>query len=84
MEVEKLIFELYKDKPINSRKELERLCYKKYGELNYRDLYVNIYNYQLKKYGGHLHNKAYTDSIDWTRANVNSRARRYQRDKRGL
>lgn len=84
MDVERLIFELYKDKAIKSRKELERLCFKKYGDLNYRDIYVNIYNYQLKKYGTKLNDMCYVEGIDWVKVNVNSRARRYQREKRGL
>lgn len=79
MEIEKLVFELYKDKTINLRKYLTEMCQKTFGDINYRDVYVNIYNYQLKKYGSNLHGSCYVDTKDWVKVNVQARQRKYMK-----
>ena len=48
----KLYFEMYKDKPINPVFIFKKKFEEKHGEYNYfRQLVIDITNYQIKKYG---------------------------------
>ena len=48
---EKLIFELFKDKPLSSSRKFKCEVYKRYKINTTRDLYTRLVNYQIKKYG---------------------------------
>lgn len=48
---EGLIFELYKEKPFDSAKDMKRFIYKMYGIIPSYDLICAITNYQIRKYG---------------------------------
>lgn len=52
--VEKLIFEAYKDKYIYNAKKFKKSIKSDYGFEPSSDLYRNIINYQIKKYGKQL------------------------------
>jgi hypothetical protein len=51
---EDIIFSLYKDKPIRTAKEFRKEIENKYKDVNTKELYLRITNYQLDKYGHSL------------------------------
>lgn len=53
--VDKLIYEGYKDKPVNGMGYFKRKIKSDYGIMPSSDLYREIVNYQVKKYGKQLH-----------------------------
>jgi hypothetical protein len=78
---ENIIFSLYKDKPVRSAKEFRNEIERKYGkEVNAKELYLRITNYQIDKYGYMLwdYDDEYTTEDYLRRAN-NARNRRKQR-----
>ena len=60
---ERLIFELYKDKPLNSSRVFRGKIQKKFNLIDTSDLYAKIINYQLKKYGYVLENGLSLNSL---------------------
>lgn len=52
--VDKMIFEIYKDKVINSSSYFKKKVKSDYGYIPSSDLYREIINYQVKKYGKQL------------------------------
>lgn len=59
----KLIFELYKDKPLISSRIFRGKIQKKFNLSDTRDLYTKIINYQLNKYGYVLENGLSLNSL---------------------
>ena len=52
--VDKMIYGVYKDKPINGMAYFKRKVKSDYGIIPNSDLYREIVNYQVKKYGKQL------------------------------
>lgn len=52
--VDKMIYEFYKDKPVNGMGYFKRKVKSDYGIIPNSDLYREIVNYQVKKYGKQL------------------------------
>lgn len=49
---EQFIFEEEKDTPVESASKFKKKITKKYGrEINVRDIYIKVINYQVKTYG---------------------------------
>lgn len=59
---DKIIFALYKDKPIKNRHKFMIEIEKYKNEINARELYTKIVNYQIDKYGGVLDEQAQTSN----------------------
>ena len=77
---EDIIFSLYKDKHVRNAKRFREEIEKKYGDVNAKELYLRITNYQLDKYDHVLwdYDDEYTTE-DYIRKAVNARNRRRQR-----
>ena len=84
MNVEELIFEMYKDKPILNMKELKKELTKKFKKVNCRDLVIKINNYQIDKYGRPLgkYNFVFMDGEDVETVRLRERSRRAHRRNR--
>lgn len=47
---EDIVFSLHKDKPVRNAKHFEKEMKEKYGNINTKELYLRIVNYQLDRY----------------------------------
>lgn len=80
MDIKKYIFELNKDKAVTRKVFVEQTT-KKYNikENDAIDIYNDIVNHQIKKYGNQLYGKMYEDTLQKKRRNLAHQARKYRR-----
>ncbi len=79
---EDIIFSLYKDKPVKNAKKFQKEIIKKYKDINVKELYLRITNYQLDKYDHVLwdsENEYNMTYDEYVRRAENARARRRYR-----
>lgn len=73
---EQTIFELEKNNPVRSSKKFKEYIKNKYGkDIDSKNLYIEIVNYQVKKYGATLDNFIEYDSGLERRKNRNKKYR---------
>lgn len=78
---EDIIFSLYKDKPLRTAKEFRNEIESKYKDINAKELYLRITNYQLDKYDHVLWDSEneYSNREDCIRKANNARDRKRYR-----
>lgn len=82
MDKEKLLFEMYKDKPIKSIKIFKTIMHEKYKIENSTNLYAKINNYQIEKYGTNLRDRINRMTHrEKLHANAKANARKYSKRK---
>lgn len=77
---EQTIFELEKNNPVRSSKKFKEHIRKQYGkEIDSRSLYIEIVNYQIKKFGATLDDTyEYESDVDkWRRKNREQQYKKY-------
>lgn len=82
MDVEKIIFNMYKDTELGTVKDFKSKLMKKFKGINWYELYARITNYQIKKYGTSLRYKVFVDGEFKHRAKINAQGRKYDKTRR--
>lgn len=82
MDVEELIFNIYKDAPLGTVSKFRNKLVKKFKGINWYELYAKINNYQIKKYGASLNDRVYKDAEFYQKIKDSARHNRYDKLKR--
>lgn len=78
--VDKLIFEAYKNTPLESIEKFKKRVQKDYGVTPNYDLYRKLNNYQIQKYGRTIQPTiTYHDKFEWGRLMRKARQRKCDR-----
>lgn len=79
MNIEILIYETFKDVPINGNIHFKKLCAKRFNikDVNYSNIYAKIVNHQIAKYGSVLRQETGLDMDDYQINNRRASQRAY-------
>lgn len=83
MNIEILIYETFKDEPMNGSTHFKKLCSKRFNvkNVNYSNIYAKIVNHQISKYGSVLRLKTALDLDDMKINNRKASQREYHTRK---
>lgn len=84
MNIEELIFEMYKNQTLTSAKKFKNDIQKNFKNIDCYDLYRRIVNFQIEKYGCALNTRNYEDynKEECIQASIRAKQRRYDRKRR--
>lgn len=82
MDVEELIFNMYKDTQLGTVSKFRSKFYKKFKNINWYELYAKINNYQIKKYGISLNDRQYRDEEFYKKMKESASHWKYDKTKR--
>lgn len=82
MNVEKLIFLMYKDTQLGTVSDFKSKLKEKFDGIDWYKLYAKISNYQIKKYGSTLYDKQYKDKEFYQKMKESASHYKYDKLKR--